>query len=96
MKQNYTGIIKKCFKKLNINGLLNIANYFIRYQDTLDFVVLGAEIVLFFFIIYYSIEESIEMVKLGKQYFKGIYNNTDYIALILCFIILGHRCNWES
>ena len=34
-----------------------------------------------------------EIGTLGKQYFKGIYNNTDYISIILCYIILAHRYN---
>ena len=69
-------------------------NYFeanLRYQEIEDFVVLGAEIVLLVFLVFYTIEELIEIATLGKQYFKGFFNNTDYTVLILGYSILGHR-----
>ena len=53
---------------------------------------MGAEIVLLVFLVFYTIEELIEIATLGKQYFKGFFNNTDYTVLILGYTILGHRC----
>ena len=41
-----------------------------RYQETSDLVVLGAEMVVVLFLVFYTIEEIIEMASLGTQYFR--------------------------
>ena len=63
----------------------------IRYTTTEDYVVMGAELVLLFFCVFYTIEEIIEISSLKKQYFKGFFNNADWIVIFMCFLILGHR-----
>ena len=63
----------------------------IRYTTTEDYVVMGAELVLLFFCVFYTIEEIIEISSLKKQYFKGFFNNADWIVILMCFLILGHR-----
>ena len=52
---------------------------------------MGAEIVLAFFCVFYTIEEIIEIATLGKQYFKGFFNNADWTVILLSFLILAHR-----
>ena len=64
---------------------------FIRYQEYSDFVVLGAEFVVLLFLVFYTIEEVVEMASLGRQYFKGFFNNTDYTLILLCLVITAHR-----
>lgn len=54
-------------------------------------MVLGAELVLLFFCVFYTIEEIIEVATLGRKYFRGFFNNADWIVIVLCFLILGHR-----
>ena len=57
----------------------------------MDYIVMGAEIVLAFFCVFYTIEEIIEIATLGKQYFKGFFNNADWTVILLSFLILAHR-----
>ena len=62
-----------------------------RYQEYSDFVVLGAEFVVLLFLVFYTIEELVEIASLGKQYFMGFFNNTDYTLILLCLVISAHR-----
>ena len=43
------------------------------------------------FLVFYTIEEVVEMASLGKQYFMGFFNNTDYTVILLCLVVFAHR-----
>ncbi|OAF70046.1 Polycystin-2 [Intoshia linei] len=60
---------------------------FIRYASTFDYVVMGFEVLFVCFIIYYIIEEIMEINNLRKAYFKKFWNFID-----VCIIILSLLC----
>ena len=43
------------------------------------------------FLVFYTIEEVVEMASLGKKYFMGFFNNTDYTLILLCLVVFAHR-----
>ena len=88
-------VVRQVFEFPAAGGILADSSYtamkLIRYTTVGDYVVMGAEIILFVFLIFYVIEEVVEIAALKKEYFKGFFNNVDYVVIIMCFIILGHR-----
>ena len=94
---NHWAVVRQTFEFAAAGGIKSNSFYTVtklmRYQDTLDYVVFGAEVVMVVFLVFYAIEEIVEMCSLGKQYFKGFFNNTDYTVILLCAAILAHRCS---
>ena len=94
---NHWAVVRQTFEFAAAGGIKSNSFYTVtklmRYQDTLDYVVFGAEVVMVVFLVFYAIEEIVEMCSLGKQYFKGFFNNTDYTVILLCSAILAHRCS---
>ena len=88
---NFYTITKLIRSQLTLNDELFKIKTLLRYTTTEDYVVMGAELVLLFFCVFYTIEEIIEITTLKKQYFKGFFNNADWIVILMCFLILGHR-----
>ncbi|XP_040583517.1 polycystin-2-like [Lepeophtheirus salmonis] len=52
-----------------------------EYTTTRDFILLGSEIAVSFFVIYYLIEEFVEMKKIGLGYFKEFWNVVDILVV---------------
>ena len=88
-------VVKQVFEFPAAGGIMADSSYtamkLIRYTNTEDYVVMAAEIILFVFLLFYVIEEVVEIVALKKEYFKGFFNNVDYIVILMCFSILGYR-----
>lgn len=63
----------------------------IRYVTSFDHFVMACEGLFFLFLIYYTIEEIIEIKKHKLQYFKSFWNVLDIVVLILGYIaVLFH------
>ena len=50
-----------------------------------------SEILLLLFLIFYSIEETVEIIFLGKSHFKSLVNILDMVVIILGSLVLGYR-----
>ena len=61
----------------------------LRYVTTKDSVIFGFEIALIVFVIYYTVEELIELSKLRIKYFSDGWNVLDCIILIQALIGMG-------
>lgn len=59
----------------------------LRYVTTMDFFVMACEGFMLLFLIYYTIEEIIEIKLHGLKYFQGVWNCFDIIVLVL-----GYGC----
>ena len=46
----------------------------LRYVTTYDYFIFVCEIIYFLFVLYYIVEEFLEIMKCGLQYFKGFWN----------------------
>ena len=64
----------------------NIFYFYPRYVTALDYVVLAFEFVYYLFVVYYIVEEVLEIIKVGFVYFAGFWNNLDIIVLLLCIM----------
>lgn len=53
----------------------------LRYVTPMDFFVMACEFIFAFFIIYYIIEESLEIKTLKCAYFKSIWNILDLLVI---------------
>ena len=88
-------VVKQIFEFPATGGILADASYtalkLIRYTTVEDYVVMASELILFVFLVFYIIEEIVEISVLKKGYFKGFFNNIDYIVILMCLAILGHR-----
>ena len=61
----------------------------IRYVSMFDYFIMACEGVYILFIIYYAIEETLEILKLRGSYFKSYYNNLDVVVVVLSIINEG-------
>ncbi|UJR20747.1 hypothetical protein I4U23_023865 [Adineta vaga] len=61
----------------------------IRYVDVFDYFVLSCEILVALFIVYYSIEEILEIKTMKSRYFHSVMNCLDLIVIILSYICMG-------
>ena len=69
----------------------------LRYVNTFDFIVLACEIIYIIFIIYYIVEESIEIKHNGFIYFNNIWNLLDLTVIIVSCVnvVLIFYSNYE-
>ena len=93
---NHWCIVRQTFEFPAAGGVVTNSFYTVtklmRYQDTLDQVVLGAEFTVLVFLVFYTLEELVELVSLGcKSYLKKMSNHADWITILLTATILGHR-----
>jgi len=58
----------------------------LRYVNTYDYFIFVCEIIYFIFVLYYIVEEILEIKKCGLEYFKGFWNDMDIIVLVLSII----------
>ncbi|XP_037791785.1 polycystin-2-like [Penaeus monodon] len=61
----------------------------LRYVTPMDFFVMACEFIFAFFIIYYIIEESLEIKTLKCAYFKSIWNILDLLVIGLALLCIG-------
>ncbi|CAF1010652.1 unnamed protein product [Rotaria sordida] len=61
----------------------------IRYVNAFDYFVLSCEVIFLFFIIYYTIEEVLEVINMKSAYFKSVMNCLDMIVIILSYICMS-------
>lgn len=60
----------------------------IRYVTPMDFFVLACEIIFSLFLVYYTVEEILE-IKIHKlKYFKEVWNVLDVVILLVCYICM--------
>lgn len=57
----------------------------IQYVNSWDYFILGCGIIHVAFIVYYCIEEFLEILKTGLSYFFGIWNIMDIVVLTVGF-----------
>lgn len=60
----------------------------IRYVTPMDYFVLSCEIMFMLFIIYYTVEEILEIYIHKLKYFKEVWNCLDVIILLVCYICM--------
>ncbi|XP_064116177.1 polycystin-2-like [Macrobrachium nipponense] len=61
----------------------------LRYVTPLDHFVMACEFIFVFFIIYYIIEEALEIKTLKCAYFKNMWNILDIIVILISFLCIG-------
>ena len=61
----------------------------IRYVSMFDYFVMACEGVYIIFILYYAVEETLEILKIRAAYFKSFYNNLDVIVVALSVVNEG-------
>ncbi|CAF0732509.1 unnamed protein product [Adineta steineri] len=75
-----------------VGGVLTTSTFnavkLIRYVSTFDYFVLGCELFFVLFIIYYTIEEIIEIRNYKLSYFKSIMNCLDVIIICLSYVCI--------
>lgn len=64
----------------------------LHLKDNFDYFILGTEIVYMLYILYYTVEEIIEIKMLKMKYFRGsIWNIVDLIVIICSYIAAGFQ-----
>ena len=58
----------------------------LRYVNPMDYFVMACEFVYIAFIIYYIIEEIIEIRKNGFKYFRGVWNLLDLTVIAVSYL----------
>lgn len=58
----------------------------LRYVAPLDYFILACEIIFALFLVYYTIEEILEIVIHKLKYFKEVWNCLDVIILSVCYV----------
>ncbi|CAF1607541.1 unnamed protein product [Adineta ricciae] len=75
-----------------VGGLITSSTFravkLLRYVQTFDYFVLGCEILFVIFIIYYTIEEILEIRNFKLAYFKSIMNCLDIIIILLSYVCI--------
>ncbi|XP_023235605.1 polycystin-2-like [Centruroides sculpturatus] len=61
----------------------------LRYVSTADYFILGCEVLFCFFIIYYIVEELLEIKKNKLSYFKEVWNILDVVVILMSIICIA-------
>ncbi|CAF2097381.1 unnamed protein product [Rotaria magnacalcarata] len=61
----------------------------LRYASAFDYFVLSCEIIFLLFIVYYTIEETLEIVVMKSAYFTSTMNCLDLIVIALSYICMA-------
>lgn len=61
----------------------------LRYVSTSDYFILGCEVMFCFFIIYYIVEELLEIKKNRLSYFKEVWNILDVVVILMSIICIA-------
>lgn len=85
-------IITLIFEYPATGGLLPSAEFktlkLLRYVNNMDTAVFVCEVLFLVYLLYYSVEELIEIKINGKGYFKDVWNCFDILLLILGYITI--------
>ncbi|XP_074619746.1 polycystin-2-like protein 1 [Acropora palmata] len=85
-------IVKLLFEYPATGGCIPSFNFrtvkLIRYVNTLDHFVMACEGIFILFIIYYTIEEILEIKKHRLKYFKSFWNVLDIIVIFLGYVAI--------
>jgi len=83
-------VISFLFEFPATGGVIPMSTYktvkLIRYVDYTDYFIWACEFIYIIFIIYYIIEEALEIYHLRMAYFKGLWNNLDIVVVALSVI----------
>merc|ERR1719369_640778 len=60
----------------------------LRYISAFDYFILACEGIFCFFVVYYIIEEIMEIHQLGWQYFKAFWNILDIVVIVICILCI--------
>ncbi|XP_015913984.2 polycystin-2 [Parasteatoda tepidariorum] len=61
----------------------------LRYVSTSDYFIFVCEIIFTVFVIYYLIEEILEIKRMKCKYFKDFFNIQDILVLLVSFLCIG-------
>ncbi|CAF0976109.1 unnamed protein product [Adineta ricciae] len=61
----------------------------LRYVTIFDYFVLSCEILLALFVVYYTVEEMLEIKTMKSQYFGSVMNCLDLIVIILSYVCMA-------
>ncbi|GAB6019631.1 TRP-like ion channel Pkd2 [Chamberlinius hualienensis] len=61
----------------------------IRYVTVFDYFILACEIIFCFFIVYYIVEEVLEIMKIKWPYFKSVWNLLDIIVILISLVCIA-------
>lgn len=85
-------IVKLLFEYPATGGCIPSFNFrtvkLIRYVNTMDHFVMACEGIFILFIIYYTIEEILEIKKHRLKYFKSFWNVLDIIVIFLGYVAI--------
>ncbi|CAF2049019.1 unnamed protein product [Rotaria magnacalcarata] len=61
----------------------------IRYVSSMDYFVLACEILFIIFTVYYTVEETLEIMRFKLHYFKTIWNILDIVIISISYICIA-------
>ncbi|KER24268.1 hypothetical protein T265_14455, partial [Opisthorchis viverrini] len=87
-------VIVKLIFELPVTGGVFVSSEFqpaklVRYLTATDYFVMACEIMYLMFILYYIVEEILEIRKQGFHYFLGVWNILDIVVILLSIICAG-------
>ncbi|GAA55798.1 polycystin-2 [Clonorchis sinensis] len=87
-------VIVKLIFELPVTGGVFVSSEFqpaklVRYLTATDYFVMACEIMYLMFILYYIVEEILEIRKQGFRYFRGVWNILDIVVILLSLICAG-------
>ncbi|TGZ63352.1 hypothetical protein CRM22_006965 [Opisthorchis felineus] len=87
-------VIVKLIFELPVTGGVFVSSEFqpaklVRYLTATDYFVMACEIMYLMFILYYIVEEILEIRKQGFRYFGGVWNILDIVVILLSLICAG-------
>ncbi|RXG73272.1 Polycystic kidney disease 2-like 1 protein [Armadillidium vulgare] len=90
---NYFCVIKLVIEFPATGGIFTSWSFktvqLLRYVSPMDYFILACEIIFLFFILYYIVEEVIEIGRHKCEYFKGFWNLLDLLVIGLSLLCIG-------
>ncbi|XP_049947169.1 polycystic kidney disease 2-like 1 protein [Schistocerca serialis cubense] len=87
-------VIKLLFEFPPTGGVLSSHDFttmkLIRYVEPLDYAVMGFEFLFIFFVLFFTMEEVIEMMFFKLQYLFHFWNYIDLVILLLSYISIAY------
>ncbi|XP_049771104.1 polycystin-2-like [Schistocerca cancellata] len=87
-------VIKLLFEFPPTGGVLSSQDFttmkLIRYVEPLDYAVMGFEFLFIFFVLFFTMEEVIEMMFFKLQYLFHFWNYIDLVILLLSYISIAY------
>ncbi|CAB4061849.1 PKD2 [Lepeophtheirus salmonis] len=86
-------IVKLIFEFPATGGIIPSSTFqtvkLLRYVTTGDYFILANELIFAIFIIYYIIEEFIEIKKHRTKYFNSVWNNLDIFVIVISLVVIS-------